>query len=96
MSGVDFLTNTVTVRGKAYLVKEQSGKTMAEVRKLIAQGEGGRVEILMLQRCCLTPVFATEAEVELLPYYVIDQVSNEINRLTKLAGADAVEAAKNA
>jgi hypothetical protein len=80
MSG--FLSNTITIRGAPYVVREMDGRTMAEARRLIAEDKS-RLEAFVAWKCCTDPKFASEAEVLALPQIIADKVSEEAFRLTK-------------
>jgi len=78
-----FISNTITIRGKAYLVSEMDGATMIMVRKML-ETEKWRVEGYVTFKCCLEPKFASEADVLKERQIVADKVSDEAFRLTKL------------
>lgn len=78
----DLLKNTVTVRGIDYVVQEMTARQMAQVRKLLSD-EKWKVEAYIAQACCVSPKISA-AEADTLPQYVIEALSNEALRLTKL------------
>jgi hypothetical protein len=80
---LNFLTNTIQIRGKPYVVGEMDARTMADVRKML-ETEKWRVEAFVAFRCGIDPKFASEAEVSKLPQIVADKISEEAFRLTKL------------
>lgn len=78
-----FITNTITIRGKPYLVSEMDGQTMKLVREMLATDKH-RSEAFITVKCCLEPKFSSEADVLKLPQIIADKVSSEAFRLTGL------------
>jgi hypothetical protein len=77
----ELLTNTITIRGQAFLVKELDGKTMAESRRVLAEDKA-RLEAYVAWKCTVDPKFASEADVLALPQIFADKLSAEAFRLT--------------
>jgi hypothetical protein len=75
--------NTITVRGKSYLVRELSGADMIGVRKLIATPETKvHLEAFVAWKCCLEPKFETQQKTaDSLPFTVMKAISEEAFRL---------------
>jgi hypothetical protein len=96
MSELDFKANEISIRGRTYRVRELSGAEMAEVRRLINHGEQHRSEPYVAWKCTLEPPVASEAAAMALPQIVVDKVSAEAFRLTKLDDPKEGEPAKNA
>jgi len=78
-----FITNTITIRGKPYLVCEMDAQTMKMVREMIATDKH-RSEAFITLKCCVEPKFSSEAEILKLPQIIADKVSSEAFRLTGL------------
>jgi hypothetical protein len=78
----DFLENTITIRGRQFVVRELDGKTMAAARRIIAEDKS-RLEAFVTWKGCVDPPFKDEAEVLALPQIFADKISEEVFRLTK-------------
>lgn len=87
MSGFELVTGTIRVRKQSFTVSEIDGATMKAISKMLGH-ENERVPIFVVLKCCVTPKFKDEAEVEALPHSIIDKVSDEAWRLTKLGEDD--------
>jgi hypothetical protein len=96
MNDVEFQASEISIRGRTYRVRELSGAEMAEVRRLINSGAQQRSEPYVAWKCCLDPPIASEAAAMALPQIVVDKVSAEAFRLTKLDEPAEGEPAKNA
>lgn len=79
---MSLLQNDIVLRGVTYKVQELTGKHMAKVRELIAS-ERWKVDGYVTMACCLDPKFS-QADVDTLPQFVVDAISTEAFRLSKL------------
>jgi hypothetical protein len=75
------LTNTITVRGVAYEVREINGRTMREVRKRI-KDQPETVEAFLAWACTVEPKFASESVAADEPHLVLKSISEEAFRLS--------------
>lgn len=83
LNGKGFRTSEISIRGKTYIVQELDARTMAEVRRLI-ETEKWRVEAYVTWQCCMEPPFKSEAAAMEQAQIVVDKVSAEAFRLSKL------------
>ncbi len=77
----DLLTNSITIRGETFIVRELDGKTMAESRRVLA-ADKARLEAFVAWQCTVDPKFASEADVLARPQIFADKLSAEAFRLT--------------
>lgn len=87
------LTNTITVRGVAYEVREINGRTMREVRKRIKDAPE-TVEAFLAWACTVEPKFASEQAAADESHLVLKALSEEAFRLSTEPVPE--EGAKNA
>ena len=84
------LTNVISIRSEDYTVSEIDGKTMKQVRKLLAGDEMGKqdIEPLVALTCCVSPKIKNMEELLTMPSFVIMRISTEAFRLSGIGGAD--------
>lgn len=78
------LSNTITVRGVSYTVKEISGRHMREVRKRLKDAPE-TVEAYLTWACTAEPPFASESVAVDEPHFVLKCISEEAFRLSTAA-----------
>lgn len=79
---MSLLQNTITLRGVDYTVTEVSGKHMTKFRQIF-DSERWKAENYIVMACCIEPK-VTQPDVDNMPQFVIDAISTEAFRLTKL------------
>ena len=91
------LTNTITVRGVTYEVREINGRIMREVRKRLKDSPE-TVEAFVAWACTVEPKFASESVAGDESHAVLKQLSEEAFRLSAAPKPEPPEeeGAKNA
>jgi hypothetical protein len=83
----ELLTNTVTVRGATYTVREISGRHMREIRKRLKDAPE-TVEAYMAWACTVDPKFASEQACADEPHAILKAISEEAFRLSSTKDGD--------
>lgn len=81
------LSNTITVRGVSYQVREISGRIMREVRKRL-KDQPETVEAFLVWACTVDPKFASESAAADEPHALLKAISEEAFRLTNTVEED--------
>jgi len=87
------LTNTITVRGATYTVREINGRHMREIRKRL-KDQPETIEAYLAWACTEEPKFASESAAADEPHAILKAISEEAFRLSAPAAEEG--AAKNA
>src|ERR1700691_5571227 len=89
----DLLTNTITVRGVAYTVREINGRTMREVRKRL-KDQPETIEAFIAWACTEEPKFASESAAVDVAHAILKAISEEAWRLSAPEVPDELAAAR--